>query len=78
MYRRWTELRRLGGCSKRLRDRYLGFLMEMLSEEMDMSDIRLARPNDAQAIHLILQDVWRESLLFDVFMDLASSPPGSK
>ena len=39
-----------------------------------MSDIRLARPDDAQAIHLILQEAWGESLLFDVFMDHISSP----
>ena len=48
--------------------------MEMLSEETDMSDIRLANPDDAQAIHLILQETWGESLLFDVFMDHVSSP----
>ena len=48
--------------------------MEMLSEETDMSDIRLANPDDAQAIHLILQETWGESLLFDVFMDHISSP----
>lgn len=34
----------------------------------------MARPDDAQAIHLILQEVWRESLLFDVFSDHISSP----
>ena len=39
-----------------------------------MSNIRLARPDDAQAIHLILQEVWGESLLFDVFSDHISSP----
>ena len=39
-----------------------------------MLDIRLARPNDAQAIHLILQETWGESLLFDVFTDRVSSP----
>jgi len=39
-----------------------------------MSDIRLANPDDAQAIHLILQETWGESLLFDVFMDHISSP----
>ena len=39
-----------------------------------MLDIRLARPDDAQAIHLILQETWGESLLFDVFMDHISSP----
>ena len=48
--------------------------MEMLNEEADMSDIRLARPDDAEAIHLILQETWGESLLFDVFMDHISSP----
>ena len=39
-----------------------------------MSDVRLARPNDAEAIHRILQETWGESLLFDVFMDHVSSP----
>ena len=39
-----------------------------------MSDIRLARPSDAQAIHLILQETWGDSLLFNVFMDHISSP----
>ena len=39
-----------------------------------MLDIRLARPDDAQAIHLILQETWGDSLLFDVFMDQISSP----
>ena len=39
-----------------------------------MSDIRLARPGDAEAIHLILQETWSESLLFDVFIDHISSP----
>ncbi len=39
-----------------------------------MSDVRLARPDDAQAIHLILQETWGDSLLFDVFMDHISSP----
>ncbi len=39
-----------------------------------MLSIRLARSDDAQAIHLILQEVWRESLLFDVFSDHISSP----
>ena len=38
-----------------------------------MLDIRLARPDDAQAVHLILQETWGESLLFDVFMDHISS-----
>ena len=38
-----------------------------------MSDVRLACPDDAQAIHLILQETWGESLLFDVFMDHVSS-----
>lgn len=38
-----------------------------------MSDIRLACPDDAQAIHLILQETWGESLLFDVFMEHISS-----
>lgn len=48
--------------------------MEMSSEETDMPDIRLARPDDAEAIHLILQETWGESLLFDVFIDHISSP----
>ena len=39
-----------------------------------MLDIRLARPDDAQVIHLILQETWEESLLFDVFTDHISSP----
>ncbi len=39
-----------------------------------MLSIRLARPDDAQTIHLILQEVWGESLLFDVFSDHISSP----
>lgn len=39
-----------------------------------MSDIRSARPDDAQAVHLILQQTWGESLLFDVFNDHISSP----
>lgn len=39
-----------------------------------MSDIRVANPNEAQAIHRILQETWGESLLFDVFMDHISSP----
>ena len=39
-----------------------------------MSDIRLARPDDAQAIHLILQETWGESLLSDVFINHISSP----
>ena len=38
-----------------------------------MSNIRVANPDDAQAIHLILQETWGESLLFDVFMDHISS-----
>ncbi|MXV78136.1 GNAT family N-acetyltransferase [Candidatus Poribacteria bacterium] len=38
-----------------------------------MSDIRLAQPDDAEAIHRILQETWGESLLFDVFMDHISS-----
>ena len=38
-----------------------------------MSDVRLARPDDAEAIHRILQETWGESLLFDVFMDHVSS-----
>ena len=46
----------------------------MLSEEARMSDIRSARPDDAQAVHLILQQTWGESLLFDVFNDHISSP----
>ena len=39
-----------------------------------MSNVRLARPDDAQAIHRILQETWDESLLFDVFTDHISSP----
>ena len=39
-----------------------------------MSDVRLACPDDAQAIHLILQETWGDSLLFDVFTDHISSP----
>ena len=39
-----------------------------------MLDIQLARPDHAQAIHLILQKTWGDSLLFDVFMDHISSP----
>lgn len=39
-----------------------------------MSDIRLANADDAQAIHLILQETWGESLLFDVFTDHVSAP----
>lgn len=39
-----------------------------------MSDIRLACPDDAHAIHQILQETWGESLLFDVFTDHISSP----
>ena len=38
-----------------------------------MLDIRLANPDDAQAIHRILQETWEESLLFDVFTDHVSS-----
>lgn len=38
-----------------------------------MSDIRLACPDDARAIHRILQETWGESLLFDVFMEHISS-----
>ena len=37
------------------------------------SDIRLANTDDAQAIHLILQETWGEPLLFDVFIDHVSS-----
>lgn len=37
-------------------------------------DIRSANADDAQAIHLILQETWGESLLFDVFTDHISSP----
>ena len=48
--------------------------MEMLIDKTDMSDIRLARPEDAQAIHLILQETWGESLLFNVFTDHISAP----
>ena len=39
-----------------------------------MLNIRLADVNDAQAIHLILKEVWGESLLFDVFIESISSP----
>ena len=39
-----------------------------------MLDIRLAQPDDAEAIHRILQETWGESLLFDVFADHISSP----
>ncbi|RKU24293.1 hypothetical protein C6499_17310 [Candidatus Poribacteria bacterium] len=39
-----------------------------------MSNVRLARLDDSQAIHLILQETWGESLLFDVFADHISSP----
>ena len=39
-----------------------------------MSNIRLACADDAQAIHLILQETWGESLLFDVFTNHISSP----
>ena len=39
-----------------------------------MSDVRFARPDDAQAIHLIFQETWGDSLLFDVFADHISSP----
>ena len=39
-----------------------------------MSDIRVANPSEAQAIHRILQETWGESLLFDVFTDHISSP----
>ena len=39
-----------------------------------MSDIRLACPDDAEAIHFILQETWGDSLLFDVFTDHILSP----
>lgn len=39
-----------------------------------MSDVRLACPDDAQAIHQILQETWGDSLLFDVFTEHISSP----
>jgi len=39
-----------------------------------MSDVRFARSDDAEAIHLILQETWGESLLFDVFTDHILSP----
>ena len=39
-----------------------------------MSDVRFARPDDAEAIHQILQDTWKESLLFDVFAHHIASP----
>ena len=48
--------------------------MKISSEETDMSDIRLAHHDDAEAIHLILHETWGESLLFDVFMNHVSSP----
>ena len=35
--------------------------------------IRLANPDDARAVHLILQEVWQESLLVDVFAQCVSS-----
>ena len=38
-----------------------------------MLDIRLARPDDAQAVHLILQKAWGDSLLFDMFINHISS-----
>ena len=69
MYRRWTKPRRPGGCSKGLGDKG-----PALSEERNILDIRLANPDDAEAIHLILQETWGDSLLFDVFMDHISSP----
>ena len=46
----------------------------MSEETGSVTDIRLARPDDAQAVHLILQETWGESLLFDVFIDHISSP----
>lgn len=60
MYRRWTKLPRLGGCSK--------------EKNKGMPDIRLAQIDDAEAVHRILQETWSESLLFDVFADHISSP----
>ena len=39
-----------------------------------MSDVRLAQPDDAEAIHRILQETWEDSLLLDVFMEHVSSP----
>lgn len=39
-----------------------------------MSNVRLARTDDAEAIHRILQETWGDSLLFDVFSDHISSP----
>ena len=39
-----------------------------------MSNVRFARPDDAEAIHRILQETWGELLLFDVFVDHISSP----
>lgn len=53
--------------------------MPLLTEHGDvfikvMSDVRLACPEDAQAIHLILQEAWGDSLLFDVFTAHISSP----
>lgn len=39
-----------------------------------MLDIRLAQSGDAQTIHVLLQELWGESLLFDVFTDHISSP----
>ena len=69
MYHHWTKPRRPGDCSKRLKDK-----RPTLSKERNMLDIRLARSDDAEAIHLILQETWGDSLLFDVFMDHISSP----
>ncbi|MYF99383.1 GNAT family N-acetyltransferase [Candidatus Poribacteria bacterium] len=39
-----------------------------------MLDVRLAQPDDAEAINRILQETWKVSLLFDVFTDHISSP----
>ena len=39
-----------------------------------MLNIRLACPDDAHAVHLILQETWGESLLFDIFINHISSP----
>ena len=48
--------------------------MEHSRKEKGMLDVRLAQPDDAEAIHRILQEAWGDSLLFDVFVDHISSP----
>ena len=47
--------------------------MGTLRKRKGMSDVRFARPDDAEAIHLILQETWGDSLLFNVFTDHISS-----